>query len=428
MDTVLDLRKAIRRGDLSSRELLESCLAQIQHHNPTLNAVVTLDADRARVAADAADRVAARGEWAGPLHGLPFTVKDALSTAGLRTTHGVVAHRDNVPVDDAFAVAALRGAGAILLGKTNTPPWASGLQTRNEIFGTTRHPHDPSRTPGGSSGGSAVAVVTGMSTFELGTDMGGSLRAPAGFCGVHAHKPTFGLVPQNGYLGLGEDVDMNVLGPMARTAEDLNLLLSVLIGSAGRSLPPPRHERVGDYRVGLWLDDPSCQVSSEVGDVLTVAAATISAAGVTIVDRPPIDLADASAQFRELLTMAALAQLAPGTRPGPDLERARARLCSSWDDYFRTCDVLICPVTPMAAFPHDSRPAAAQRVNVDGRSLPHQRCLSWVGLASAAYLPATVIPAGHTPEGLPVGLQIIGPRHEDRTPLRVAEELSELLG
>lgn len=218
------LAAALRSRSLSSRELLDAFTARIDRLNPAVNAVVTTDLDRAHERAHEADQAAASDSWLGPLHGLPFTVKDAIETGGLRSTGGAPELADHVPVADAPAVARLSAAGGVLFGKTNAPTWSADFQTHNPLFGTTNNPWDLARTTGGSSGGSAAAVASGFSSFELGTDIGGSVRIPSSFCGVFGHKPSFGVVPQRGYLdhvgGGTIDADINVFGPLARSAED----------------------------------------------------------------------------------------------------------------------------------------------------------------------------------------------------------------
>ncbi len=274
------LADAIRRRELSSRELLDHYLERVEALNAPLNAVVTLDPEGARLAADAADASLARGDDVGPLHGVPMTVKDTYQTAGMRTTCGLSAW-DHVPEHDAEAVRRLRGAGAVIFGKTNTPALAGDWQTYNPIFGTTNNPWDTTRTTGGSSGGAAAAVATGMTALELGSDIGGSIRFPSNWCGVCGHKPSWGVVPQSGLLppapGTLSSTDLQVVGPIARDVDDLELAFGVLAGAAGQAavgwrleLPAPRAVTLGDLRLALWLDDPAYPVATEVGDVLAV--------------------------------------------------------------------------------------------------------------------------------------------------------------
>ena len=418
--------------------------------------MVTLDAERARQAADAADvatTAATTGSPDGgglpPLHGLPITVKDAIETAGLRSTGGAPELETHVPARDAPAVARLKAAGAIVFGKTNVPRWSSDIQTFNDVFGTTNNPWDHSRTPGGSSGGAAAAVSAGLTSFELGTDIGGSVRIPSSFCGVFGHKPTFGIISQRGYLdrvGGGQtDADINVFGPLARNPEDLDLLVRILAGPntadavAWRlQLPAPRHSELGDYRVGLWLDDPGAEVDGEVHKALAAAANALAAAGARVEDaRPDVALASARRLFDPLILGALSITMPPdrGERLGGShrewlaLDEARAAMRQVWAEWFRHYDVLLCPVMPMAAFAHDQQGNLGDRhVLINGQPRSHVDALAWTGLIGVAYLPSTVVPVGRTPDGLPVGVQVVGPALEDRTCLWLAARLAEVAG
>ena len=446
---------AIRDRKLSSRELLDEYLSRIERINTDLNAVVTLDADRAADLAASADEATARPvtrkqpDGLGPLHGLPITVKDAIETAGIRSTGGARELLDHVPARDAPAVARLRAAGAIVFGKTNAPRWSGDMQTFNDVFGTTNNPWDRSRTPGGSSGGAAAAVAAGLTSFELGTDIGGSVRIPSNFCGVCGHKPSFGIVPQRGYLdrvgGGLIDADINVFGPISRSAGDLAALLDVLAGATGEDeaawklrLPPPRHADIREYRIGAWLDDPAGEVDTEVLEALDSAVEVLAKAGAQVShSRPPIALTEAFALFNALITPAisvsvdkATGDAISGThRAWLDNHQAREQMRSVWNEWFGEFDVLLCPVMPMAAFPHDQSGTIVERsVVINGRPRPHIQTLTWTGLVGVVYLPSTVVPVGFTGGGLPVGIQVVGPYLEDRTPLFVAAELETLTG
>jgi amidase len=265
----------LRAGEVSSRELLETCLMRVERLNPGLNAVVTLDAAGARSRADAADARRTGMGAVGALHGLPATIKDSFETAGLRTTSGAPVYSKHVPGTNADAVQRLEDAGSLVFGKTNVPIYAGDLQSYNVLFGATNNPWDTTRTCGGSSGGAAAAVDAGLAAFELGSDIGGSIRIPAHFCGVYGHKPSFGAIPLRGHIppppGSLSAPDMAVAGPIARSAGDLELLLGVLAGADTQAragwqavLPGPRARRLQDYRVGLWLDDPALPVDDEV--------------------------------------------------------------------------------------------------------------------------------------------------------------------
>ncbi|HEX6393621.1 MAG TPA: amidase family protein [Acidimicrobiales bacterium] len=448
--TLRDQAAAIKARRISSRELLDEYLSRIERINPSLNAVVTLEPDAAKEAAACADEATAKGTGnLGSLHGLPTTIKDAIETAGIRSTGGARELINHVPARDAPAVKRLRDAGAIVFGKTNAPRWSGDVQTFNDVFGTTNNPWDHSRTPGGSSGGAAAAVSAGLTSFELGTDIGGSVRIPSNFCGVCGHKPSFGVIPQKGYLdrvgGGLIDADINVFGPIARSAGDLAELVDVMAGASGEDakawrldLPAPRRADIREYRIGTWLDDPVGEVATEVGDVLSTAAEALAKVGANVSDsRPPIKLADAAALFSSLIAPAIsvstdkeIGDAISGThRTWLDNHQARTQMRSVWEEWFREFDVLLCPVMPMAAFAHDQSGEIISRVvTINGRPRAHIDTLVWTGLVGVVYLPSTVVPVGFTPEGLPVGVQVVGPYLEDRTSLFVAGELETLTG
>ncbi len=443
-----ELAGMIRRRELSSRELLELCLARVDRINPAVNAVVTQDREAAFGAAARADEQTAAGGPLGPLHGLPITIKDAIEVAGMRSTGGAAALTGHVPAADAPAVGRLRAAGAVVFGKTNVPQWSGDIQTFNALFGVTRNPWDLERTSGGSSGGPAVAVATGMSSFELGTDIGGSIRIPSSYNGVCGHKPSYGVVSQRGYLdsvgGGTIDVDINVFGPIARSVGDLSLLMDVLAGPDPReaagwrlALPAARHESLSGYRIGLWLDDPACEVESSAVELMTAAAQALASAGATVENaRPPLDLAAMRALFDQLV-VPAISVSFDGERGaaigGPHrlwLERCREREVARqvWADWFGEYDILLCPVLPMLPFPHDHEGTLISRsVTINGQPRGQQETLAWTGLIGVAYLPSTVVPVGRV-GGLPVGVQVVGPYLGDRTSLFVAQELTRLLG
>jgi amidase len=446
--TATELARSIRRRELSSRELLDMYLGRVERLNPDLNAVVTLDAERARKEAERADEATAAGSPLGPLHGLPITIKDAIEVGGMRSTGGSFALSDHVPAADGPAVSRLRRAGAVVFGKTNVPEWSGNIQTYNPLFGTTNNPWDLSVTPGGSSGGPAAAVATGLTSFELGTDIGGSIRIPSSFCGVCGHKPSYGIVSQRGYLdsvgGGRTDADINVFGPIARSVDDLATLLDVLAGPNSDDavgwrleLPPARHVSLRHYRVGLWLDDPACRIESAAHNLLLQAASLLAGAGAQVVDeRPPLDLGEVRALFEQLLIPAIsvsfdgeLATALGGQHHAwLEYDRRRADMRAVWAEWFRHFDVLLCPVMPMLPFPHDHSGTVAERFNlINGESRPQAETLAWTGLIGLPYLPSTVVPVGRVGE-LPVGVQVVGPYLEDRTSLFVAARLEELAG
>jgi len=467
---------ALDAGEVSSRELLDLYLERIGKLNPELNAVVTLDEEGARATATAADEARGRdrdGRGGRPLLGLPITIKDSLETAGMRTTSGASELSGHVPAADAPAVARLRAAGAVIMGKTNLPAWTADVQTTNALFGTTVNPWDPARSPGGSSGGSAAALAAGLSALELGSDIGGSVRIPSHWCGVCGHKPSWGVIPLRGHIpprpGSLAPTDLGVLGPMARTAADLALAVGVLAGPdeadarAWRlELPPPRHERIDGYRVAVWFDDPDCPVAGEVMDVLETAVAALAGAGAVISRpgdaRPPVTLAGQARPYQRLLQavmgaglpqplFAGLVAVAEGAEASDDREHVRFardvtarmrdwhpaneqrhRTRAAWAEFFRHHDVLLTPVAPTVAIPHDHRPVPERHLTVDGQPRPYWDLIAWPSLANFAGLPATVVPAGISDSGLPVGIQILGPYLEDRTTLAFAGHVETVLG
>ena len=440
---------AIRSGELSSRDLLERMLGRIAALNGDVNAVVTLDEEGARSAAREADDAAARGDWRGPLHGLPVTIKDALEVGGMRSTGGAAELLDHVPTHDAPVVAAVRAAGAFVIGKTNVPRWSGDIQTYNDMFGTTNNPWALDRVPGGSSGGAASAVACGMTAFEIGTDIGGSIRNPAHFTGVFGHKPSYGLVPQRGYLdhvgGGTTDADINVVGPIARSAEDLELLMGILAGPPPElrpawrlELPDRGRRQPRDFRVAVWFDEPTCPVGSAVRTVLGAAADRLADAGAAVlVAHPPVDFGRQRDVFISLITPAVsvsappeLAELMGGShRTWLALAEERARLQTVWADWFAGFDALLCPVMPTEAFAHDQAGAITDRmIRIDGIDRPHLDLLSWVGLIGVVGLPSSVAPVGLSSANLPVGVQVVAPYLNDLDAIRLAGIVAEVSG
>jgi len=461
----------LKAGEVSSRELLDLYLSRIEAADPALNAVVTLDAERARRLAADADTALARGEAAGALHGLPITIKDTIETEGLRTTAGAPWLGGHVPDRDATAVARLKAAGAIVFGKTNCPLLGGDAQSENVVFGTTGNPWNTDRSPGGSSGGSAAALAAGQTSLELGSDIGGSVRNPAHYCGIYGHKPSFGIIPTRGHIppppGALSPVDLAVVGPLGRAAEDLALAVDVLTGpdeADGTAwhleLPPPRGRALADYRVAVWLEDPACPVESAVGAVLSDAVDALASAGTAIYARlrPDFTLAEAHRTYQRLLypaTTSGLANRVYGTllakaeelEPDEDGRRARylrdgtarhrdwlaaneerARYRVLWREFFGHCDILLCPTVPTTAIRHDHSNITHRTITVDGQTRDYWDQIIWPGMASMAGLPATVAPIGRASDGLPVGIQIMGPYLEDTSTIDFARRLGEVVG
>jgi amidase len=439
-----DLAQALARREIGALEMCDTAIATIEARDGPINAVVVRDFDRARDQARAADAALARGE-SRPLLGVPMTVKESHNVAGLPTSWGAVP--DFVAREDAVGIRRLKAAGAVILGKTNVPPWLGDWQSANPIYGRTGNPHDLGRTPGGSSGGAAAALAAGMVPLEYGSDLGGSIRVPAHFCGVYGHKTSYGVIPGRGHVPPGRETGaplaMAVVGPLARSAEDLALALDVLAGPDDSeavgwqlALPPPRHHRLADCRVLILDEYPGVPLDSELRAALDVLAGALEAVGAQVSrDRSGLpDLARSLSLFRTLL-MTQVTRAAPP--PGPPVTAhewmntldAQAHLRRDWARLFEEVDVVLAPPFGTAAFPHlDEADFANRRLVVDGQETPYHLQGAWSGLASAANLPATVAPIGRTTGGLPIGVQIIGPYLGDRTTIGFAGLLARELG
>ncbi|MEU1076479.1 MULTISPECIES: amidase [unclassified Streptomyces] len=463
---------ALREGKITSRSLLEQHLEHIARSNPDLNAVVTIDTDGARAAADKADAHLARtGVVLGALHGLPMTIKDALEVEGMRTTCGSPDLSDHVPDRDADTVALLRAAGAIIIGHTNVPTMCQDIQTSNPIFGKTVNPFNPERTAGGSSGGPAAAVAAGFTSLEVGSDLAGSLRLPAAYCGVYALRTSRGaspIVPTRGHIprlpGWSTSSDMITLGPIARTIDDLSLLLDVIAAPAPADrpgwkidLPAPVKSKLSEFRIGVWADDPYCHVDADTRALLRRVTDLLRTAGADIDDSTePVDFAESDKLFQRLMYATAsatatdaaftadveAAQKIPADDPSGLFlhsrtmrhrdwcvaDEARQKLRSTWEEYFAEHDILITPATPTAAVPDQTSTPPPQRyITVDGQRRSFYDQTGWLNLASPVGLPSLVLPAGTTETGLPLAIQLIGPYLADRTVLHVAKQLAKRL-
>ncbi|MCM3884574.1 amidase [Frankia sp. R82] len=473
MRSAEELTAALRAGEVTSVELTDEAIARIERDDGVINAVCVPDFDRALDAARGADRARARG-GDRPLLGVPVTVKESYDIAGLPTTWGMPQYAHYLPAEDAVQVSRLKAAGAVVLGKTNVPLGLQDIQSFNEIYGTTNNPWDHGRTPGGSSGGSAAALASGFGALSLGSDLAGSLRTPAHFCGVYAHKPTLGLAATRGMVAppapaLPVDLDLAVVGPMARTARDLTLLLDVMAGpdpltlgvAHTVALPPARHGRLADFRVLVLDEHPLLPTGSAVRAGVHRVADALVDGGARVAWHTALlpDLAEAATLYTQLLFSGSVARFpveayeqlrarAAGLSADDrslDAARLRAMVFShrdwievntrrelhrhGWRQVFAAFDVVVCPITPTPAFGHDHTPHPLERrIDIDGVGYPYFDQLVWAGLATLAGLPATAIPAGRSPTGLPVGVQLIGPMFEDRTPLRLAELLEQTIG
>jgi amidase len=443
-ESATEIAALLRAGRLSAHELAALVLERVDKVNPAVNAVVEVDREAGLRAAAEADLALTRGERVAPLHGVPMTIKESFRVAGMHSTWGNPAFAGHVADRDAMVVARLRSAGAVLFGTTNVAPMLADVgQSANALYGRTVNPWDSTRTPGGSTGGGAAAVAAGLTFLEYGSDLAGSIRVPASFCGVYGLRPTVGTVPLEGFQPPGAPAEpsdlasLSAVGPLARSAADLRTALRVTAGPAGPDakaytwrLAPARHRRLADFRVGVVLDHPAAAVTSEVGTTLSDAVDAFSTAGATIVEGwpegvDPVGQAEAFGfQVAQFLAFNG-SDTDFATLPHVVEEHQRrmaARM--GWDRYFAEVDVFVCPTAFTAAFPHTEQ----QTITTQEGERPYDALGFWIAHASLAGLPALSAPIGHTPGGLPVGAQVIGPRHEDDTAITFAELAAEVVG
>ncbi|MFC8661939.1 amidase family protein [Streptomyces sp. NPDC057199] len=456
--------QALDRREISSRELLDLYLDRIDASH--VNAVITRDDEAARAAAQAVDERRARNEKRGTLDGLPLTIKDSFETVGLRTTSGAEDLADHVPARDADAVARLRYQGAVIMGKTNTPAYCQDLHTDNSLFGPTLNPHDPKRTAGGSSGGPAAAVAAHLTSADLGSDLAGSLRLPAHYCGIYGLRPTHGLIPARGHIprppGWITSSDMVTPGPLARHPRDLDLLLDALTtpspaeNSPWRVNLPTARRAVGQLRVAVWAEDARCPVDRETADALATVEQALASAGADVRRTVgPVGFADSLRLFEQLLHATATAatddeagaaELAAARDLHEDdaspratflrhrtqthrawlrADEERLQFQGAWHRFFVDAehDVLITPAAPTAAIP-----AGTRSLMVDGVERSFFDQTGWANLTSHVGLPSLVMPVARNADGLPIGVQLVGPTYSDRNLLALAEDLASLLG
>jgi amidase len=434
--TAAELAMRLRKKEVSSVELTEAHIARIEALDGPVNAVVVRDFARARNDASAADDALARGETK-PLLGVPMTVKESYDLAGHPTTWGLEAYREHRAHADALAVQRLKHAGAIVMGKTNVPPVLADWQSDNPVYGRTNNPYDVTRSPGGSSGGAAAALAMGFSALELGSDIGGSIRGPAAFCGVFGHKPTWGIVPQAGHAvggSVAAPTPIAVCGPLARSAADLDIALAAIAGPDVDApanklvLPPPRHGRKGDFRVFIMEDHPAAQPGAEVRGAIESVADDLTRAGATVARTSNLlpDMMAVWKTYQSILHTVTTRRSSNGREPISahallDCFDNQFRIRKQWIDFFRHFDVILSPVFSTTAFPHTVEPDWRKRtLHIDGRPTPYGDQLAWASVATVGCLPSTAVPLGLAKDGLPLSLQVIGPHLEDRTTIAFA--------
>jgi amidase len=465
-----ELGRLLRAGRITAQALLDQCLDQYARHNGALNAVIVTDIARARKAAAAADRRLRKGKPLGPFDGVPMTAKESFDWTGTPSTWGDPRFKDNIASSDAVAITRLTQAGAVIYGKTNVPLMLADWQSFNAIYGTTNNPWDVTRSPGGSSGGSAAALATGMSALEIGSDIGASIRNPAHYCGVYGHKPTYGVVPYQGHLlpGIVHPGDISVAGPLARSARDLAAMLKLLAGPIGAdargftlALPPARQKSLKEFRVAVMVTDTQSEVDLDVQDLLGKLTQFLGkrVKKLSTTARPQFSTKEAMDVYIALLRsatsrrqsdqeFAANQQKVSASDPLDDsyltkmlrayvlshrdwlkVNERRHQMRLLWEQFFEDWDVMLCPAAASAAFPHDHEGERHERkITVNGKRVPTTDQLFWAGYSGCFYLPSTVAPMGLTPHGLPAGVQIITRQYGDYTSIRFAELIEKEYG
>ena len=466
-----EILEKIKQGEVSSLEVLESFLAQVEKVNPKINAIVALDIERAKEKAKEADNKISLKSKLGPLHGLPMTIKDAFEVEGIVSTGGNPAWKDNIPKRNAEAVQRLVDAGAIIFGKTNVPFLSSDLQSFNKIYGTTNNPWDLERTPGGSSGGSAAALAAGMTPLELGSDIGGSIRVPAHFCGLYGHKPSYNIISEVGHMppppgSILTGNGLSVAGPLARSPEDLEIALDVLVAAQEQDsqawkvkLPKARTKKIKELKIAVWPDEPYAEADNEITNLIKDTAKDLKHAGAKVetVDLPisfeeidkiyslllnPLMLAgspketfETLAKLNESLDPNDVSELAKVAR-GSVLKHAdwvlvnamRQNMRQKWREFFNKFDVILCPTCITPAFKHNHNPVHERKLTINGKDDEYLRATLWAGPAVSAGLPSTNVPIGMSSNNLPISMQITGPYLEDKTCLEVAKVVRNLRG
>ena len=438
----LETAAAIRRGDLSPHEAVDAAIVRIEHFDAEINALAVPDFDRATDIARAMDKQSPREDQ--PLFGVPMTVKESFEVEGLQSCWGHKRLTDYIAPRDSELVKRLKAAGAIIIGKTNVPVDLTDWQSFNPVYGRTTNPHNAERSPGGSSGGGAAAVASGMVPCEYGTDIGGSVRVPAHFCGVWGHKTTWSLVSKRGHdhpqmarrkgFVAAHDEALSIAGPLARNAADLALLVEL-----AASFPLRRgHKRLRDCRILALTEFPGCPVDASVAEPTEAALERLARGGVHI-DRASDLIPDLESQHADYLRMLNIAMARGG--PSPDGKRAyasdwfdlldaQAAKEFEWAQLFETYDFVLTPPAPVLAIPHLDQPVFRTTLRINGQDIPASNGLAWAGIATFPNLPSTVLPIGSgNYEGatLPCGMQVIGPKWSDLDCIAAAEKMAMIL-
>ena len=456
------LAEKIKNKEISSLELTQHYIERIEKYDGDINSVIVKTFDEAILAATEADEAISKKQELNILHGVPMTIKESYNIEGQSTTWGIPDFKGNVAKEDGLAVKRFKKSGAHFLGKTNVPLNLADFQSYNDIYGTTGNPWDVKTTPGGSSGGSAAALAAGFTSLEAGSDIGGSIRNPAHYCGVFGHKPSHAIIPSSGHELIPNvpEPDLSVCGPLARSAKDLEIALDIMAGPIEResrgwqlNLPESRRSNLKDFKVAIWSNDEIAPVSKEIAERCEEVGKNLESVGVNVsyAAKPDHDFLKSEINYQLLLQsvmqsgmseeefkkieeiannlepddFSVEAILARGTvlshRNWIRQNYAREQTKISWENFFNKWDILICPQLATTAIEHDHRKISDRTIMVDNQEQRYFQQIFWPGLAVNAHLPSTVFPTGLSRDGMPIGLQAIGGAYEDKTTIKFAE-------
>tara|TARA_B100000902_G_scaffold99722_1_gene102142 strand:+ start:1412 stop:2857 length:1446 start_codon:yes stop_codon:yes gene_type:complete len=456
------LAEKIKNKEISSLELTQHYIERIEKYDGDINSVIVKTFDEAILAATEADEAISKKQELNILHGVPMTIKESYNIEGQSTTWGIPDFKGNIAKEDGLAVKRFKKSGAHFLGKTNVPLNLADFQSYNDIYGTTGNPWDVKTTPGGSSGGSAAALAAGFTSLEAGSDIGGSIRNPAHYCGVFGHKPSHAIIPSSGHELIPNvpEPDLSVCGPLARSAKDLEIALDIMAGPIEResrgwqlNLPESRRSNLKDFKVAIWSNDEIAPVSREIAERCEEVGKNLESVGVNVsyAAKPDHDFLKSEINYQLLLQSVMqsgmseeefkkIEEIANNLEPNDSsveaiLARgtvlshrnwirqnyAREQTKISWENFFNKWDILICPQLATTAIEHDHRKISDRTIMVDNQEQRYFQQIFWPGLAVNAHLPSTVFPTGLSRDGMPIGLQAIGGAYEDKTTIKFAE-------
>ena len=460
------LAKKIKDKEISSVELTETFIERIEKYDHKINSVVVKTFDEALEAAKQADKEISQNSIKGPLHGVPMTIKESYNIKGQSTNWGIPDFKNNIATEDGLAVQRFKKAGAHFMGKTNVPLNLADFQSYNDVYGVTGNPWDVNKTPGGSSGGSAAALAAGFTSLEAGSDIGGSIRNPAHYCGVFGHKPSHGIIPSSGHELIPNvpEPDLSVCGPLAKSAKDLEIALDVMAGPIEReakgwqlNLPSCKKTSLKEFKIAIWSDDELAPVSQDISERCVEVGEKLASSGATVsfFARPEHDFLKAEINYQLLLQSVMqsgmsdeefkhIEDIAANLEPGDDSVEAilakgtvlshrnwirqnyaREQIKISWSKFFEDWDLIICPQLATTAIEHNHKKISERTITVDNQEQRYFQQIFWPGLAVNAHLPSTVFPTGLSTNNMPIGLQAIGGLYEDKKTIKFTELFEE---